>query len=133
MAPDSLIGKFGLVCRYSIGPIVSMFFFSFLQLVNTYYIGHSNDSTLIAGVGMGNMLVNVLAFAVQWGLNGAQETLISQAFGASEEKGLSKADRGKFREGCGVIYNRGRFVVTMAMIPIIVIFATSDQILIALS
>jgi hypothetical protein len=36
----------------------------FTQLISTYYVGHSNDSVLIAGVGMGNMLINVLAFAV---------------------------------------------------------------------
>lgn len=59
--------------------------------------------------------------------------MISQAFGASEEKGLAKDKREKFREGCGVIYNRGRFVVTIAMVPIIVIFATADKILIALA
>jgi len=31
----------------------------------------------MAGVGMGNMLINVLAFAIMQGLNGALETLIS--------------------------------------------------------
>jgi len=35
-----------------------------VQLINTYYIGHTNQPILIAGVGMGNMLINVLAFAV---------------------------------------------------------------------
>lgn len=54
-----------------------MFFYMFVQLVNTYYIGHTNEPALIAGVGMGNMLINVLAFAVIQGLNGALETLIS--------------------------------------------------------
>jgi len=62
--PETLIGKFWLVIKLAVGPIISMFFYAFVQLVNTYYIGHSNDPTLIAGVGMGNMLINVLAFAV---------------------------------------------------------------------
>ena len=53
-----------IVSKLSIGPIISMFFYMFVQLINTYYIGHTNDSTLIAGVGMGNMLINVLAFAI---------------------------------------------------------------------
>ena len=60
-----------------------MIFFMLVQLINTYFIGHTNDSTLIAGVGMGNMLINVLAFAIMQGLNGALETLISQSSGAS--------------------------------------------------
>lgn len=41
-----------------------MVFYMLVQLINTYYIGHTNDPALIAGVGMGNMLINVLAFAV---------------------------------------------------------------------
>jgi Na+-driven multidrug efflux pump len=60
-----------------VGPIISMFFYMLVQLINTYYIGHSNEPTLIAGVGMGNMLINVLAFVIMQGLNGALETLIS--------------------------------------------------------
>jgi len=35
---------------------------------------------------MGNMLINVLAFATMQGMNGALETLISQAYGASKNK-----------------------------------------------
>jgi Na+-driven multidrug efflux pump len=61
-----------------------MFFYMMVQLVNTYYVGHTNNAVLIAGVGMGNMLINVLAFAPIQGMNGALETLISQAFGASK-------------------------------------------------
>ena len=72
-----------IVTKLSVGPIVSMLFYMLVQLINTYYIGHVNDSSLIAGVGMGNMLINVLAFAIMQGLNGALETLISQAYGAS--------------------------------------------------
>ena len=60
-----------------------MIFFMLVQLINTYFIGHTNDPTLIAGVGMGNMMINVLAFAIMQGLNGALETLISQSYGAS--------------------------------------------------
>lgn len=54
-----------------------------VQIINTFFIGHTNDAVLIAGVGMGNMLINVLAFAVMQGINGALETLVSQSFGAS--------------------------------------------------
>ena len=110
----------------SVGPIVSMFFYMFVQLVNTYYIGHTNEPVLIAGVGMGNMLINVLAFAIIQGLNGALETLISQSFGASQNKTNPESYQKRMRVNCGVFYNRGRFVSTMCMIPIIVIFVLSD-------
>jgi hypothetical protein len=69
--------QFWIVCKLSSGPIVSMVFYMLVQLINTYYIGHTNDPALIAGVGMGNMLINVLAFAVIQGLNGALETYVS--------------------------------------------------------
>jgi hypothetical protein len=36
---------------------------------------------ILASVGLGNMMVNVLAFAVTQGLNGAIEYYVSNAFG----------------------------------------------------
>lgn len=36
------------------------------------------------------------------------------------------------RENCGVFYNRGRFVVTLIMIPIIIIFVNAERILVAI-
>ena len=75
--PTTVLGQLWLVAVLSTPPVISMFFYMFVQLINTYYIGHTNDSTLIAGIGMGNMLINVLAFAIMQGLNGAIETLVS--------------------------------------------------------
>ena len=57
--------------------IFGMFVYLMVMLVNCYFIGHLNDPVLLAGVGMGNMLINVLCFAVVQGLNGALETLVS--------------------------------------------------------
>jgi Na+-driven multidrug efflux pump len=70
-----------------------MMFFAIIGLMNTFFIGHSNDSTLIAGVGMGNMLINVFAFAVMQGLNGALESLVSVSYGASEVPGIGKKEK----------------------------------------
>jgi hypothetical protein len=53
-----------VVVKLAVPPIISSFFYMFVQLVNTYFVGHLNDAVLIAGVGMGNMLINVLFFAV---------------------------------------------------------------------
>uniref|UniRef100_A0A7S3CJI4 Multidrug and toxin extrusion protein n=1 Tax=Strombidium rassoulzadegani TaxID=1082188 RepID=A0A7S3CJI4_9SPIT len=109
-----------------------MIFYMAVQLINTYFIGHTNDATLIAGVGMGNMLINVLAFAVMQGLNGALETLISQSYGASQNAENGERYRKKMRQMCGTFYNRGRYVVTVIMVPIVLIFVYSDKILIAI-
>ena len=103
-----------------------------MQLINTYYVGHLNNAALLAGVGMGNMLINVLAYSIMQGLNGAIETLVSQSFGASNNEMKSDRYRTDMRKQCGLIFNRGRFVATSVMVPIIIIFALSDKILVGL-
>jgi len=122
---------FWIVTKLSVGPIVSMVFFMLIQIINTYFVGHTNDSSLIAGVGMGNMLINVLAFAVMQGLNGALETLISRSFGLSNDTTKIESFRKQMKRDCGVAYNRGRFVCSMCMIPIGIIFLNSKTILVA--
>jgi hypothetical protein len=37
---------------------------------------------MLAGVGMGNMILGMLGHSLMYGLNGALETLISQAYGS---------------------------------------------------
>ena len=81
---------------------------------------------------MGNMLINVLAFATMQGMNGALETLISQAYGASKNKEQTEQYRRGMRHTCGIYYNRGRFVVTCIMIPLIIIFTLSESNLIGI-
>lgn len=49
----------------------------FVEIVNIAFIGHLNDSLMISGVGMGNMMVNAFWFSVYMGINGALETLVS--------------------------------------------------------
>ena len=65
------------VTKLAVPMIFAMLVFLLVQLVNTYFVGHENDPVLLAGVGMGNMLINVLCFAVVQGLNGALETFVS--------------------------------------------------------
>jgi MATE family multidrug resistance protein len=69
---------------------------------------------------MGNMLLNVVAFAFMQGLNGALESLVSRAYGAKQF------------ELCGTYFNRGQFLCSVLMVPIVVIFANSETILVAL-
>jgi len=46
-------------------------------MINVYFMGNQPDRALIAGVGMGSMLINVCFFAVGQGLNGTIETFVS--------------------------------------------------------
>ena len=109
-----------MVAKLAILPVISMFFYMFVQLINTFFIGHTNVPALIAGVGMGNMLINVLGFAVGQGLNGALETLVAQSYGFANY------------HMCGVYLNRGRILMTFLMVPLIIIFSCSELILVAI-
>ena len=109
-----------MVVKLAVPPIISMFFQFFVQLINTYYMGHLEDTALMAGIGMGNMLINVFCFAITNGLNGALETLVSQSFGSK-----------RYRE-CGIYLSRGRIIVSIILVPIMLIFVLSDQILVAI-
>ena len=82
-------------------------------------MGHQDDPDLIAGVGLGAMLLNVCCFAISQGLNGTLETYVSQAFGAQEYK------------LCGVYLNRARAILIVVLFPVAVMFIFSDFILIA--
>ena len=44
--------------------VVGMLLYLLVQLTNTWFIGNLNEPALLAGVGMGNMLINVLVFVV---------------------------------------------------------------------
>jgi Na+-driven multidrug efflux pump len=57
-----------------------------VQITSVFFIGNLNDPVILASVGLGNMMVNVLAFAVTQGLNGALEYYVSNAFGLKHYK-----------------------------------------------
>ncbi len=90
-----------------------------VQLMNIFYVGHQS-SDLLAGVGLGNMLLNVLVFAVTMGLNGTIETFVAWSLG-HDDKML-----------CGLHLNRARVIVTTFLIPIMILFCFMDKILIGL-
>ena len=64
--------------------MISGFFLQLVMLINVIFAGRLNDPAKLAGVGLGNSLLTVLCFFPLQGMNGAIETLISQAFGAKE-------------------------------------------------
>ena len=42
--------------------------------MNTAFIGNLNNAYMLSGVGLGNMMINVLWIAIYLGVNGALET-----------------------------------------------------------
>ena len=84
------------------------------------FVGYLNDATKMAGVGMGNTLLNMTGLSLASGLNGALETLVSQAYGAGDYK------------LCGTYLNRSRAVILIFFIPVTVFLMKCEDILISI-
>lgn len=68
----------------SIPSILGLVFEEIVHLVNLMFVGHLDSPVALAGVGLGNMLITMICFCIAIGLNGAIDTLVSQAFGERE-------------------------------------------------
>ena len=77
---------------------------SALQSINIMG-GHLGDATVLAAIGLGNVYTMATVFACATGINVAQITLTSQAFGAGELK------------RCGMLLNRGTLVLAAFYVP----------------
>ena len=63
----------------------------------------------MAGIGLGNMTINLFGMAFIDGMNGVIEVLVSQAYGNGN------------KELCGVYLNRARFISLCIFVPIVYI------------
>ena len=57
--------------------IIAMTFSLLVQIINLSLIGHLNDASIVAGVGLGNLYVNMFSQSLYTGLNGAIATFVS--------------------------------------------------------
>ena len=77
-------------------------------VINTSFVGHIGDENQVAGVGMANMMINILCFSLLMGMSLALNTFVSQAFGLHEYK------------LCGIYHNRARFLVTVMFLLLVI-------------
>ena len=77
---------FTLVAKIAVPPIMGNMIQLLVQMITVVYIGRLGDPALLASVGLGNMMVNVLAFAITQGLNGALEYYVSNSYGSRKYK-----------------------------------------------
>ena len=47
------------------------------ELINLIFIGHYGDDAMVAGVGMGNTIQNMIGLSTMIGINSALDTLVS--------------------------------------------------------
>lgn len=88
-------------------PAISSFALMLLQdQINIWFIGQQNDTTQLAAIGLGNMVVSLTAYSLVIGMNTALETLVSQAFGRRNLK------------DCGLYLHRAILMVTLFLIPL---------------
>ena len=80
-----------------------------VEVINLAFVGHLGKASLMAGVGIGNMYINIVAQSVSVGLNNGLSTYVSQCNG-----------QGNLRL-CGIYLNRGRLIALIAQVPIQII------------
>ena len=80
------------------------------EQINLIFIGSLQDPAKLSGIGVGNMVMNLLPYALMIGINTALETLVSQAFG-----------RENLLE-CGLFLHRAMFLIICLFVPIAVMF-----------
>ena len=88
-----------------------------VEITNILFVGHLNDPVALASVGLGNMVINITSYSIGMGLNGAIDTLVTQAYG----------DKEFYLWGCYL--NRGRIVQLLAFIPQVFILLNTKSIL----
>ena len=66
------------------------------------------------------MCLNVFCFAIAAGFNGTIETFVSQSFGAGNKR------------MCGVYLNRVRIMVSLALLPVFLMFIYLEEILVGI-
>jgi Na+-driven multidrug efflux pump len=54
-------------------------------MMDVYFVGLSNNANLVCGVGLGNMVLNLIGIQTFIGLNGALETLVPQYYGTIQK------------------------------------------------
>ena len=104
--------------KFAFPSIASLLFVMVMQIINTVFINNIDDPYQLAGIGMGNMTINILGYSFILGLNSAIDTFVSHAYGTGNHY------------MCGVFLNRGRLLVCLAFIPIILLLLQADYFLI---
>ena len=117
---DTTFGKVRKFLGLAVPSMVTMFVLMIQEIVNLVFVGRLDNPAMLAGVGMGNLTMNILSLSIAYGLNGALESLVSQAYGAGNLK------------LCGIFLNRSRVVLIGFMAPMMFVLSYSSQILVAL-
>mmetsp|Transcript_25120 Transcript_25120/g.31493 ORF Transcript_25120/g.31493 Transcript_25120/m.31493 type:complete len:130 (+) Transcript_25120:399-788(+) len=112
--------RVGGFARLSAPLIISFLMMDFQEQVNIVMVGNLDDSAKLAAIGMGNMMMNTVPYALMLGINTALETLVSQAYG-----------RRNLRD-CGLYLHRATFLICCLYVPIALSFCAVESFLVAI-
>jgi multidrug resistance protein, MATE family len=89
--------------------------------LNLIFIGnYSEDTFMLAGVGMANMIINVGCMSIVYGMTSVLETLVSQAHGSKQYY------------MCGVFFNKALVLIFALFVPVTLLMCNAEQLLLLL-
>lgn len=65
------------IVRVAVPTILGQVFALLVVAANTAFVGHLGNNSMLAGVGLGTLYVNIFCQSIILGLNGALQTLVS--------------------------------------------------------
>ena len=90
------------------------------EMVNLVYVGHLENAAKLAAVGLGNAIQNMIGISIIVGMNGALNSLVSQAGGAGN------------LDLCIMYLHRSKIVMTLCLIPIGILILNSESLLLVM-
>lgn len=70
------------ITAISVPAIITSISALIVEIINMSFIGHLGDTTIVAGIGIGNMYINVFFMSIIVGMNQSLSTFIPHAYGA---------------------------------------------------
>ncbi len=65
----------------AIPAIIANMSWMLIEVINLIFVGHSGNTAIVAGLGVGNVFINIFGWAVLLAMNTTLITLVSQAYG----------------------------------------------------
>lgn len=113
------LNMFFEIISIALPSIVANLSWVLVEVINIMFVGHLGEPELVAGVGIGNVFINIFGWVILFGLNQTLVTLVSQSYGQGN------------LQLCGIYLNRGRVITMFAAVPITIVFYQSGNILLA--
>ena len=106
--------------RLGVASILCFVMMVIQEQINVIFIGNLSDPAKLAGIGLGNMVLNLVPYALLIGVNTALETLVSQAYGRQD---LLE---------CGLYLHRAVLTICCIFVPVAISMFYASDVLISL-